>query len=250
LDDNQDAIELKRRARRRLVGAIALVVLVVIVLPIIFDHEPKSLTQDLTIQIPSQDSGKGAVKAMSPPPVEPSPTVTAAPTVSAPQSVPAPALTTPAPSSAVVVAAPVKEEVRQAGGTESVEAPKADAAKAAKVDAVKQEKKAAEPKTPAKPAKDSSAKAEKPALTASQDEAGSASRSGFYVPLGSFTKQENVRQVQSKVSNAGFKSYAEKNAGSSQTKVRAGPFATREAAENARDKLKSAGMDVGPVGSR
>ena len=245
MDDNQDAFELKRRARRRLVGAIALVVLVVIVLPIIFDHEPKSLTQDLTIQIPSQDSGKGAVKEVSPPPVESSPTPTAAPTVPAPQSVPAPALATPAPSVAAVVAAPVKEEVKQAGSTESVEAPKA-----AKVDAVKPEKKAAEPKPTAKPAKDSSAKAEKPAVTASQDESVSASKGGFYVPLGSFTKQENVRQVQSKVSNAGFKSYAEKSAGSSQTKVRAGPFATREAAENARDKLKSAGMDVGPVGSR
>lgn len=129
---------------------------------------------------------------------------------------------------------------------EPTETPKAEVAK---IEAPKPEKKVAEPKAAPKPARDSS-KVASPAAAKDDAPASTPAQAGFYVPLGVFSKSENVRQVQSKVSAAGFKSYAEKSSGTAQTKVRAGPFATREAAENARDKLKSAGMDVGPVGSR
>ena len=246
MDDNQDAIELKRRARRRLVGAIALVVFVVIVLPIIFDHEPKSLTQYLSIQIPSQDSVKGAIKAASTPVLEQVVAAADPATPSAPvsQSVPAINAALPAPSSAAVSAP--KELAKPAGMTESPEAEKADVARA---DPPKSEKKVSEPKPASKPGKDPTKVASSSAV---KDDPPStpAAQAGFYVPLGVFSKSENVRQAQSRVSAAGFKSYAEKSSGTAQTKVRAGPFATREAAENARDKLKSAGMDVGAVGSR
>ncbi len=45
----------KKRARRRLVGAVALVLAVVIGLPMILDSEPKPLPDDIAIQIPSKD---------------------------------------------------------------------------------------------------------------------------------------------------------------------------------------------------
>ena len=45
----------KKRARRRLVGAIALVLAAVIGLPMVLDSEPKPLAEDLVIQIPSKD---------------------------------------------------------------------------------------------------------------------------------------------------------------------------------------------------
>src|SRR3990167_6025338 len=44
----------KKRARRRLVGAIALVLAMVIGLPMILDSEPKPLADDIAIQIPSK----------------------------------------------------------------------------------------------------------------------------------------------------------------------------------------------------
>lgn len=56
--ETQDATLLQRRARRRLVGAIALVVLVVIVLPIVLDREPSPVGRDLVIEIPNQDAGR------------------------------------------------------------------------------------------------------------------------------------------------------------------------------------------------
>jgi cell division septation protein DedD len=45
-------LQLKKRARRRLVGAVALVLLIVVFLPMILDSEPKPLNQDITITIP------------------------------------------------------------------------------------------------------------------------------------------------------------------------------------------------------
>lgn len=65
--ETQDALMLKRRARRRLVGAIALVLLVVIVLPVILDQEPKPVRHDLTVQIPSQDAGRFGARVLQTP---------------------------------------------------------------------------------------------------------------------------------------------------------------------------------------
>ncbi|MCG1055238.1 SPOR domain-containing protein [Mycetohabitans sp. B5] len=44
----------KQRARRRLVGAIALVVAAVVALPVILDSHPKPFTDDIAIQIPAR----------------------------------------------------------------------------------------------------------------------------------------------------------------------------------------------------
>ena len=64
--ESQDATLLQRRARRRLVGAIALVVLVVIVLPIVLDTEPSPVGQDLVVQIPSREAGKFNTRVLTP----------------------------------------------------------------------------------------------------------------------------------------------------------------------------------------
>ena len=71
---SEDANLLKRRARRRLVGAIALVVLAVVVLPVILDQKPRPGPQELTVQIPRQDSGpfkSRVLPPLSPPPASP-----------------------------------------------------------------------------------------------------------------------------------------------------------------------------------
>jgi DedD protein len=108
--------------------------------------------------------------------------------------------------------------------------------------------KAAEaPKTAEAPAKT----AEAPARTAAP--ARPPAGESFIVPLGAFSNPVNAKQVQTKVGAAGYKSYSEKLKGAKgeQLRVRAGPFATREAAEQAREKLKSLGFNpVGPVAAR
>jgi DedD protein len=69
----EDANLLRRRARRRLVGAIALVVLAVVVLPVILDQKPRPGPQELTVQIPRQDSGPFKTRVLPPlsPPAAP-----------------------------------------------------------------------------------------------------------------------------------------------------------------------------------
>src|SRR4030088_486123 len=61
-----DANLLKRRARRRLVGAIALVVLIVVVLPVVLDQQPRPVPQALSVQIPSQDGGPFKTRVLPP----------------------------------------------------------------------------------------------------------------------------------------------------------------------------------------
>lgn len=51
-DDEQN---LKRKARRRLVGAFALAVAVVVILPMVLDSEPKPTGQDIDLRIPAPD---------------------------------------------------------------------------------------------------------------------------------------------------------------------------------------------------
>src|SRR5690349_15903444 len=53
--EDQDVNTLKRRGRRRLVGAIALVLAAVIVLPMVFDSEPKGSAPPVSVRIPGED---------------------------------------------------------------------------------------------------------------------------------------------------------------------------------------------------
>ncbi|MEK6243531.1 MAG: hypothetical protein AABM33_03435, partial [Pseudomonadota bacterium] len=53
--ENEDVNTLKRRGRRRLVGAIALVLAAVIVLPMVFDSEPKGSAPPVSVRIPGED---------------------------------------------------------------------------------------------------------------------------------------------------------------------------------------------------
>ena len=191
---SDDANLLKRRARRRLVGAIALVVLVVVVLPIILDQKPRPSPQEVTVQIPSQDGGPFKTRVL--PPLQPAP------------------------------AAPQKSEAPQA----AKEAPPASAEPAAR---------------PALAKKESAKASEKPRARAKTADA-------FVFQLGVFANPDNANLVRDRAASAGIKSYTEQVKGQQgdQTRVRAGPFSSRAAAEKARDKLKTLGMDVGQVAQR
>jgi len=79
-----EAIEVRRRGRRRLVGAIAIVALLVVFVPMLLDSEPHREAAEPSMQIPSPD------KAPPLPPPRPRPPSPAQPPT------PAPPQTTPA----------------------------------------------------------------------------------------------------------------------------------------------------------
>ena len=262
---DQDATQLQRRARRRLVGAVALAVLAVIVLPIVFDKEPKPISQDLVIQIPNQDSAPKFDPKLTPPPPAP-------PAVDA-KAAPAPAAKAPEPKQEP---APVPA-AREAGKDASTDTP-ADAAKEprkAQVQDASKDAKTESTKDAAKsPAKDTGKDAGKDVAKdvtkdaskdASKDKdtakGGDAKRaqallegSGTWiVPMGSYTRAGGVKNLQAKAKAAGFNSYTEQikgPKGEDLIRLRAGPFPAREDADRAQYALKSAGLVAGTVAQR
>lgn len=69
-EEQQDVETLKRRGRRRLVGAVALVLAAVIVLPMVFDSEPSGGAPAVTVRIPGENESSFNPK---PPPAKPKP---------------------------------------------------------------------------------------------------------------------------------------------------------------------------------
>jgi len=89
-EEQQDVETLKRRGRRRLVGAVALVLLAVIVLPMVFDPEPKSTLAPVEVRIPGENETAFAPqlpKSAPPKPVVKAEPAPAAPSASGPEYV-------------------------------------------------------------------------------------------------------------------------------------------------------------------
>jgi DedD protein len=204
-----DANLLKRRARRRLVGAVALVVLIVVVLPVILDHQPRPVLQALSVQIPSQDGGPFKTRVL--PPLQSAPVT------------------------------PQKGESTRAAKDPSSRATQAEPEQASRSRTPKKEG-----------ARTADKERAKTQLAEARRARALLNDEGFVVPLGAFTNVDNARQVQDRAASAGIKSYTENVKGQQgeQTRVRAGPFASRDAAEKARDRLKSLGLEVGQVAQR
>jgi DedD protein len=62
MEENDVQLQLKKRARRRVVGAVAFVSVVAVVLPMVMDHEPRQVVHDVEIRIPGQDEKPFAPK--------------------------------------------------------------------------------------------------------------------------------------------------------------------------------------------
>ena len=228
--ESQDATLLQRRARRRLVGAIALVVLVVIVLPIVLDTEPGPIGQDLVIQIPSQEAGKFNTRVLTP---------------SAPG-----AATPPVAGAKEASSTPARSETpgavpKEAPATAKT-APPAVPAEGNAPSAPASAKKEAPP-----PAKDQT-RAAKDESDAARAKALLEGKEAWVVRLGAFSNQANVKKLRDKLMAAGVKSYTEAAIGpkGEQTRVRAGPFDSKLEADEAQKKLIAAGVSAGTVGPR
>jgi DedD protein len=74
-EQQQDVDTLKRRGRRRLVGAVALVLLAVIVLPMVFDPAPRQAAPPVSVRLPGENDApfnpKPVPKAAAPTPKAP-----------------------------------------------------------------------------------------------------------------------------------------------------------------------------------
>ncbi len=188
-EQQQDVDTLKRRARRRLVGAVALVLLAVIVLPMVFDAEPRRSGPPVSVRIPGEDESAFTPKIP-------------------PKAAPAPRL----------LGKPVPE-------------PKAEEKKA-------EAKKPEEKKVPAKSAVAERARAEAALANAE-----------YVIAVGAFVDPDRVI---AKLAGAKVRYYTEAVAtkAGTVTRVRAGPFATKDEAEKALETLKGLGLKPGNVSTK
>lgn len=246
MEDNDAQLLLKKRARRRLVGAVFFALVVAIVLPLIMDNEPPRQVQDVEIRIPGQDEKAFAPKFATAPVERPEPAL--APVASAPVR------------TEVTAEAPAKPTARVI----SVDGEKASAnvpdklVKAVEKPAERVAEKAVD-KTAEKPA----AKPEKPvaksddakraaAILAGGDNKPAPKAGGEYLVLiGAFSNEANVSNLKSKLGEQGIKTFSEalETPQGKKTRVRAGPFPSREAAEKALEKMQRIGVS-GVVAAR
>jgi DedD protein len=70
----EDELNLRRKARRRLIGAVALTLAVVVILPMVLDSEPKSTGNNIDLSIPDPDKVGTFVPGAAAPEVKPPPT--------------------------------------------------------------------------------------------------------------------------------------------------------------------------------
>jgi DedD protein len=208
------------RARRRLIGAAVLLVVGVITFPLLFETQPRPIALDIPIEIAGKDT-PAAVPAVSRPvkpqaaplvAIDPNANVVAE-TPSVPASTPAPA---PAPSVRVVAPEPV--------------APPKPAPKPLPVPAL----------VPASPAKEPPK--ELPVAKAASSASAAEPKTGrFVVQVGAFADATAAREVRLKVERLGLKTYTQvvDTEGGKRTRVRIGPFESREDANKVLAKLKT-----------
>ena len=203
--DNEDVNTLKRRGRRRLVGAIALVLLAVIVLPMVFDSEPKVTPPPVSVRVPSEDESGFTPK-----------------------------VTPKAPEEKAVEKKAEKPPEKVAEKPQE-KPPEKPAEKIAEKPAA--EKPAAKPGTSAEAAE--KARAER-ALAGGGEQ--------FAIQVVAFADAEKIKEIGDKLKGAKLPFYTEQVpvAKGMLTRVRAGPFPSRDAAEASLKRL----LDLGLKGSK
>lgn len=222
-----EEIQFRKRARRRLVGAVVLVLLVVVVVPWILPADkPPQETQEIDIRIPAQDATGFAPKV-----------------VPAPQ--PAPGGGSAAATAAPPAAVPLKQPLLSAEAAHRSETPPpAKAAAPAEPAAV-----SAAPKTPdeVKPRSEAKSSTE----VQPKAEAKPAGES-FFLQYGAFSEARNAAQKQAELKAKGIATFTEvvKTASGDKIRVRSGPYATREAAERVQQKAKPVESKLVPAGGK
>ncbi len=202
-----DVTLLKKRARRRLIGAVALTLLAAIVLPMAMDHEPAPSLQDIQVRIPSPDDGPPQRVPLRP----------AAPDL-------APATKEPTPVSPPEAAEPAAKPAASPAPTESKPGAKAEASKP------RQEPPAQEIE------RGEQAQAEQPPAEQWEVQLGAYQNPASVANLVKKLRELGIPTYTEKVETPN----------GPRTRVRAGPFPTEEAAERARTRVKIIGVD-GPV---
>jgi DedD protein len=234
-DPADPAAQIRRKARRRLIGAAVLALTAVVVVPMILDTQPRPWTDDVAIQIPSKSSKFDPALTPAKPADKPAdknaaPATSSTAPVAAPQAVapdsakPAPVPVMPAPVAEPLAAVQAANMPPPPAKTAVTKPPAVEAAKPVEAPPPKQvEKPAAKPleKAPEKPAAKPADKApeklvekpvekpvakpvEKPAEKPAAKPAGK-----VLIQAGAFMTEEKIRALEQSLRKAGYSPYRE-----------------------------------------
>jgi DedD protein len=178
---SQEEVQLRKRARRRLVGAIALVLVAVVILPMVLDGEPRQRPETIDIDIP------------------------------------------PIPADGAGQEAPPRAAALPPGGA----APQAEPAQTTPS--------APEPQPPV-PSPQAAPAAPAPAAVEARTDAAA---DGLVIQIGCFADAGKSRSLATRIKANKIPAFSEPAPGRERpcTRVRAGPFASQDAAQNARERL-------------
>lgn len=220
--DNIDTV--RRRARHRLIGSVVLVLVAVLGFPLLFDTQPRPVAVDTPVVIPDRAAARA--------PVVSSPTVSQALPAQAGLDANEEVVSRPAPALAPLVSTPPTPVPAQAK-PKPVEA---------KSPPAKPEPSKPEPAVPAQSKhKDDGSKA-KSLLDGSPNHA-AAER--HVIQVGAFADVSKVREVRKKLEQAGVTTYTqavEDKEGKTTTRVRVGPFDSRDEADKAAVRIRKLGF--------
>jgi len=245
------AAELRGRARRRLAGAVALVLAAVIILPMVLDSQPVPVADNIPIRVPERntpfqpqvsepqatapatpESGSPGAAPTDPAAVPTPPPVTSVPPVAvAPTTPPATQVTPPA--------TPPKPEVKPKPEPK----PEPKPATAPKPDTRSDDGARALALLEGRSAPAAAAPAPKPA----------AAKGNFVLQIAAYTTSEDAQSRRTKLHQAGVTNAFVEQAsigGKQQYRLRVGPFPSREAAQAAQARLRTLGYDNGFIAAQ
>ena len=244
----------RTRARRRLIGAIALALAAIVFVPMLFDRAPIAPSDDIGLQIPDRDTpfeGRRGVPDPAKGPLRPTSDLPVPSTPSAPAAVEATPPTVP--EAAVTESAPVRsaEATPSTKAVDNASTPKPAIAVVTKSPTPAPEKAAEKPveKPVDKPRAASVPPADDPralaALEGRAEPSVPAGDKGYAVQIAAFSTADRARGLRDQLVANGLKSYVESVSTTQglRTRVRLGPFTSREAADKARQKLKTMKLD-------
>ncbi len=239
------ATALKIRARRRLIGAAALLLAAVIIVPMVLDPAPRPVADTVPIQIPSE---KTPFTPRLPLPPVPDPAQgQGGPVVDAPADPP------PAQTRKEGDAPADGKTAAQAGDTAAGKGPEKTSDKTSdKISDKTAEKDAdkAAPKATAKDTtkatKDAEAQRAKDLLEGRATTSGKAGTGKYLVQAAALRNEGAAREMAAKIKKAGLPSFTERVQVSDgpRWRVRVGPYASREEAELARARLRELGTSA------
>lgn len=241
-----EEIQLRRKARQRLIGAVTLMMAAVVVLPWALDGKPRTHANEIAVYLPASAAPGNSHPVPPGTPVVTAPAVAdrAAPAPAAPaaQASESPAASVPAAAPPLVAAAPVAPVTPVKPAVMPVKA-SVDVAMPSEAPAPAHP--AVKPAAhPAKTVRSQPSDDEAPQMAVADRPARQTVAHGYVLQLGTFSQADNARQLQARLAAKGVPAFTEHLAspGGDRIRVRVGPYASRAAAENALGQVNALGL--------